>query len=151
MQNKPGPKQNPYRDGESWKTGSSARAERIEAYLEWMLTPEPLRVPQTKKAFAEALGVSDSTLWRYEQDRYFQKEYMRRYRGTLKVADVGDIVKAQVEIAKDTSHRSSTQAARLVLDWVEKHEDKQGPTVDLTELDEGELLELVNEFFSDTE
>lgn len=151
MPNKPGPKTNPYRDGESWKTGSSARAERLEAYLEWMLTPEPLRSPSTKKAFAEALGVSDSTLWRYEQDRYFQREYMRRYRGTLKVADVGDIVKAQVEIAKDTSHRSSTQAARLVLDWVEKHEDKQGPTVDLTELDESELLELVNEFFSDTE
>lgn len=140
-----------YLDGESWKTGSSLRTERMEQYLEWMLTPTQLREPSTKKAFADAIGVHDSTLWRYEQDRWFQKEYMRRYRGALKVADVGDIVKAQVEIAKDTSNRQSTQAARLVLDWVEKNEDRQGQTIDLSEMSQEELLELVDEYLTDAE
>lgn len=148
---KPGPKENPYREGESWKTGSSKKTERLEAYLDWMLTPQSLREPASKKAFADLIGVHESTLWRYEQDRWFQKEYMRRYRGVLKVVDVSDIVKAQVEIAKDTSHRSSTQAARLVLEWVEKNEDKQGQQFDLADLSEEELMELVNEYFADTE
>lgn len=146
---KRGPKESPYREGESWKTGSSLRDERVAAYLEWMLTPEPLREPSTKRAFADALGVHESTLWRYEQDRSFQKEFMSRRRGLLKVMDVDKILRAQIQIAADPDNRGSTQAARLLLDWMEKDDGSQGHTVDLTELSEEELMELVHEVISD--
>ncbi len=141
-----GPGGKTYLEGESWKTGSSLRQERLEAFLEWMLTPEPLRDPPSKKAFAQFLGVSESTLWRYEQDRWFQREFMKRRRGLFKVTDAESVLKAQIKIASDPDNRASTQAARFLFDWMDKLDDKQGHTTDLSELDEEELLSLLNEY-----
>lgn len=139
-----------YREGESWKTGSSLRDERLNAYLQWMLTPEPLRVPSTKKAFAELLGVAQSTLWNYEQDRKFQTELMKQRRGLFKVTDAERIIKAQIEIATNPElKQASTQAARFLFDWMEKQDDRQGSTLDLSELNVDELMELVNEYVTD--
>lgn len=137
-----------YIEGESWKTGSSLRKQRQAAYLEWLCTPEQLREPSTKRDFAEMMGVHESTLWRYEQRQDFQKEYMRRRRGLFKVTDAQSVLKAQIQIASDPDHKSSTQAARFLFDWMEKNNDTGSAQLDLSELDEDELLELLNEYLA---
>ena len=139
---------NPYQEGESWKTGSSTKRERVDVYIEWLLTPEPLRAPSTKKALAELLGVDPSTLYKYEREDRFQREFLRRRRGLIKVEDADRIIKAQVEIATDPGAKNSTQAARFLFDWMEKNTDKQDQSVDLSAMSEEELLELVNEYLS---
>jgi transcriptional regulator with XRE-family HTH domain len=139
---------NPYMTDESWKTGSSAKRERVDMYLEWLLTPEPLRVPKTKKALAELLGVDPSTLYKYEREDRFQREFLRRRRGLIKVEDADRIIKAQVIIATDPGAKNSTQAARFLFDWMEKTSDRQDQGVDLSVLTEEELLELVNEYLN---
>ena len=139
---------NPYEQGESWKTGSATKRERVDVYIEWLLTPEPLRVPSTKKALAELLGVDQSTLYKYEREDRFQREFLRRRRGLIKVEDADRIIKAQVEIANDPSAKNSTQAARFLFDWMEKNTGQQDQQVDLSALSEEELLELVSEYLS---
>lgn len=136
---------NPYEEGESWKTGSSVKKERQNIYLEWLLTPPSLRDPSTKKALAELLGVDPSTLYKYEREDRFQRDFLRRRRGMIKVEDADAIIRAQVEIATDPSAKNSTQAARFLFEWMEKNMDRQDQTVDLTEYSVDELMELVNE------
>lgn len=136
---------NPYDVGESWKTGSASKKERQDVYLEWLLTPEPLREPRTKKALADLLGVDPSTLYKYEREDRFQREFLRRRKGLIKVEDADRIVKAQVEIATDPSAKNSTQAARFLFEWMEKNTDRQDQLVDLSEYSIDELMELVNE------
>lgn len=139
---------NPYLEGESWKTGSSSKKDRVELYTEWLLTPEPLRVPGTKKALAELLQVDPSTLYKYEREESFQREFLRRRRGLIKVQNVDDIIRAQVEIATDPGAKNSTQAARFLFEWMEKNTGQQDQGVDLSAMSEEELLELVNVYLN---
>lgn len=138
---------NSYVEGESWKTGSALKKQRQELYLEWLLTPEPLREPRTKKALAELLGVDPSTLYKYERESLFQREFLRRRRGLIKVANVDDIISAQVEIATDPTAKNSTQAARFLFEWMEKVVP-QDQGVDLSALSEEEFMELIDEFYN---
>ncbi len=139
---------NSYVSGESWKTGSSLKKERQEIYLEWLLTPEPLREPKTKRALAELLEVDPSTLYKYEREERFQREFLRRRRGLIKVEDADRIIKAQVEIATDPGAKNSTQAARFLFEWMEKVMP-QDQGVDLAALSEEEFMELIDEFYAD--
>jgi hypothetical protein len=138
---------NPYEGGESWKTGSSLKRERQETYLEWLLTPAELRVPSTKKALAGLLEVDTSTLYKYEREDRFQREFLRRRRGMIKVADADAIIRAQIVIATDPSAKNSTAAARFLFEWMEKV-IPQDQSVDLASLSEEEFMELIDEFYT---
>lgn len=46
-------------------------SQKQEKYLEWLLTPEINREPQTKKAFAESIDVFPSALFAWEKKKTF--------------------------------------------------------------------------------
>lgn len=133
--------------GESWKTGSSLRRQRMELFLQWYLTPASERHPQGRQEFAEHIGVGLSTLWRYEQDRWFQDELVSRRRGLFKVIDIEAVLKNLVTIASDPQNKQAVSAARTLLEWA----DKAGPVeqgINLTELSIEELYELAQEAYA---
>lgn len=136
-----------FADGESWKTGSSLRRQRMEMYLDWFLTPASSRHPQSKVGFAESIGVAESTLWRYERDRWFQDELVNRRRGLFKVVDVQKIIENLVTIASDPDNKQAVSAARTLLEWSEKvGPQEQG--LNLAELSIQELMELAQEAYA---
>lgn len=54
-----------------------------QAYLDWLCTPPQERNPKSKKAFAEHLGIERKTLYRWEDDIEFMKEWEKRYYKTI--------------------------------------------------------------------
>jgi len=136
---------NPYKEGESWKTGSGLKQERMEAYLEWMLTPSSLREPLSKTKFAESLDITYQTLLNYEREKWFQSELDRRARGLFKAARLQDVIDNMYEIATSESHKNAVSAARLLLEWSgKKSADEKDSSVE--ELSLEDLLERVNAF-----
>ena len=75
--------QTAYREGETWKTGSSLTRERQDAYIEWMATPRAEREPSTKIELAELLRVTTQTLRNYGRDPRVQRELQKRQRGAF--------------------------------------------------------------------
>ncbi len=138
-----------YREGESWLTGSSLKRERMRLYLEWLATPASQRLPRSKKEFASSLGVDVSTLYKYERDPWFQKEFQRLTRGLFKVEKAQRVVDTLFEIATDPLNRNAVSAARTLLEWMDKtHDAEQG--IDLSELSEEELLDLAKMIYEQT-
>lgn len=139
-----------FRDGESWKTGSSLKRERMELYLEWLLTPPSRRQPKTKADFAASLGVDRSTLYKYERDPVFQREYQRLSRGLFKVEKAEKVIDTLFQIATDPDNRNAVSAARTLLEWMDKGtESEQG--IDLSEMSEDELLQLARMIYEQTD
>lgn len=132
-----------YEEGESWKTGSSAKFERMNQYIEWILTPKDARRPSTKKEFAKLLDVTPQTLANYEKELYFQKEVDKRSRGYFKAASMPDVISTLVKVATDVEHKQVVSAGRLLLEWQDKV--VRDDTPDLTDLNLQELLEKVQE------
>lgn len=130
--------------GESWKTGSALKRQRMEVYLNWLLTPPSQRVPQLKKELAASMDVQPETLWRYEQERWFQDELMSRRRGLFKVIDVEGVLKTLLTIAIDPGNRQAVSAARTLLEWSEKA-IPGGQGIDLSGLTNEELIALIKE------
>ncbi len=111
----------PFRQGESWKTGSSEKAERVEAYIEWLVTPEAEREPKTKTELAGLLGVSPATLRNYDKEAHVQREVIRRGRGLAKVERAAKVLDALFERALcSDKDAAANQAAKIWLDWVDK-------------------------------
>ncbi len=53
---------------EQQETKKRELTDKMRAYAIWMATPEGLRVPATKKEFAERIGVSEVMIWKYSKD-----------------------------------------------------------------------------------
>lgn len=132
---------NPYREGESWKTGSSAKREGIAEYLEWLLTPTAERIPPTKTELAELLGVSVQTLRNWSKDAWLQRELGERGRTLARVERAQDILDSLYEQARDPENPRSVQAAKVLLDYMDRPAD-QGATADPSELTDEELAEI---------
>lgn len=49
-----------------------------QAYLEWLLSPASERVPESKMAYAEAAGVHVKTLYLWEKNKDFRREWNRQ-------------------------------------------------------------------------
>lgn len=111
-----------YAEGESYKTGSSLKQQRMEAYLEWSLTPEGARTPSTKTKFAESIDVTLQTLANYDKDKWFQREFTKRGRGLFSVQRASKVVDTLFTIATDKEHKNAVTAARLLLDWAARGE-----------------------------
>ena len=104
------------------KQAPEARMKRMEMYAEWLATPADVREPSTKKEAGERLGISYETLKDYERDPRFQTMYRDRIAAEFKVAKLGDVIHTLGVQAVDPTHPRSVQAARLLLDWMDKHD-----------------------------
>lgn len=131
-------------EGTSWKTGSLSTRERQEVYVEWLVTPKAERVPKTKKQLAEDLGVTPQTLRNYDRDPRVQREVTKRGRAIAKVAKALDVVEALYQRALHAeSEAAANTAAKVFLDWTEKHVSEGGTPVE--EMTDEELTQKLKE------
>lgn len=49
-----------------------------EKYLNWLVVPAPMRMPNSKEAYAKEEGVDVTTLRRWEKKPLFKQEWQRR-------------------------------------------------------------------------
>ena len=54
--------------------------ERQEAYLEWLLTPNPMRVPPTKQGYSEVHDISLASLKRWQNLPHFREAFQKTVR-----------------------------------------------------------------------
>ena len=138
------------KDGESFKTGSSATEERKESYIEWLLTPKEERKPNTKAGFADVIGVSTNTLRNYARDPKVQAELVRRGRAINKVERAQDVLDSLYEMAIGKTERAtpaaSVSAAKVWLDWTDQ-QISEGNDIPLEELSKEDLLDLVSRVY----
>jgi hypothetical protein len=111
------------------KLSPEARAKRMEMYAEWLALPSEMREPSTKKAVAEKLGVTYDTLKDYEADPRFHRLYTDRLNQEFKVERLGDVLNTLMQQATDPLSTRSVQAARLLLEWMEKRDQFDTDTV----------------------
>lgn len=130
-------------EGTSWQTGSQEKRDRMDAYVEWLITPKAERQPSTKKELAERLGVTPQTLRNYDRERWVQQQVLERGRASAKVERALDVVDRlyhrATERTEDITPAAANTAAKIFLDWIES----QATTTeeDYTNLSDEELIE----------
>ena len=122
----------------SWKTGDPGKKERMEVYVDWLLTPSTERVPSSKRELAELMGVSTQTLRNYAKDPWLQGELVRRGRALNRVERASDVLDALYQQAVDTENARSVAAAKAWLDWVNQQVEPSLDT-DIANMDLDEL------------
>jgi hypothetical protein len=134
-----------YAEGESPKTGSQAKQDRLEAFVEWLLLPEGDREPATKTAFAEEWGVSVRTLQNDLKEPYLQREISARARAVARVDKLPEVLRSLYEIVEGNSlgitAAARVSAARTILDWIDRTTEVREKTMDFRELSDEELME----------
>ncbi len=104
------------------KLSPEARLHRMSLYAEWLATPSELREPSTKKDVAERLGVTYDTLKDYEADPRFHRLYTDKLNQEFRVERLGDVLNTLMVQATDPTSTRAVQAARLLLDWMERRD-----------------------------
>lgn len=147
------------REGESFKTGSQDKRERMALYVEWLLTPPSHREHKTRTAFAESLGVHVNTLGNYDREAWVQRELTERARAEFKTVSLTEVLTSLRRIATGENadgetkhnrfgekvfpnHGASVSAAKTLLDWVDKTDKIRTGDLDLTDLTQQDLLDL---------
>ena len=97
----------------SWKTGSDAKRERIEQYIEWLLTPKDLREPSSKQKFSDELGVHVNTLRNYDKDPAFQRQLMKDARTVSRVNRLPDLLESLYRISQGQNADGKTKTNRF--------------------------------------
>lgn len=133
-----------FKEGESWKTGSSQKREGVAAYLEWLLTPEAERTPSSKRQLAEHLGVTTQTLRNWAKDVWLQRELANRGRTLFRVERAADVLESLFNQARDEDNPRSVQAAKVLLDYVDRGTES-GPAEDLQEMSDEDLAQVALE------
>lgn len=133
--------------GESWKTGSAAKRERMAVYVDWLLTPELERTPPTKQALADLLGVSLSTLRNYQSDRWLQTELAERARGEARIERLPAILASLYDQAIDRQNPRSVAAAKAYMDFLKDTEEVR-TLENLEELSNDDLMKVMNELLA---
>jgi DNA-binding XRE family transcriptional regulator len=114
------------------QSDKQARLERQAAYMAWLLLPKDERVPQTKKAVAELIGVTVQTLFAYERDPDFQLEVKRRLGNVFRVDRLPKVFEALYTTAMEPENPRQVQAARTLLEWFGKGTEESTDLSDLT-------------------
>lgn len=129
--------------GWNWKTGSEDKRQRMAAYVDWLCTdPDQRGEVDSKAKLAAYLDVTDQTLRNYTRDPWFIQEVQRRQRADARVDRLPHVLDTLFTIASDPTHRSSVQAAKVYLDWVERVTDEKVEKVDVASLSSDELVKL---------
>jgi hypothetical protein len=135
-------RKNPYKVGESWKTGSSDKLDRMKAFLDWTLADPAEREPATKTEFAASVGVSLQTLHNYEKEPWFQRQVDRQSRGLFKATRMPDVISTLFRIATDEGHKNAVAAARTLLEWQSRIVESED--TDFSGLTTEQLEEMLN-------
>jgi transcriptional regulator with XRE-family HTH domain len=128
-------------DLEKARSDKQARLERQAAYLAWVLQPREERVPRTKKALAERMGVSTQTLYNYDRDPDFTAEVRRRLGAAFRVDLLPELFRSLYKTATEPENPRQVQAARTLLDWLGRAAE-EGTQGALAELSDEELVKL---------
>lgn len=116
---------------------------RMDAYVEWLLTPRSHRSPQTKKDLAALLGISTETLRRYDHDPWVRREYLKRSRASFTVSRAADIIDTLYKRATDDHDPQGVTAAKTLMQYMQQQDEAEGADrVDLSQLTTDELVEL---------
>lgn len=116
---------------ESWKTGSQEKRDNMAEYVAWLLTPESDREPKTKTAFAEQLGVTLQTLRNYNREPFVQRELAEKARAVARVDKLPDVIQALYLQASDIENSRSVQAAKVLLDWMQRTEEAREAPIEV--------------------
>lgn len=127
---------------------SQERRERMEAYLEWLLTPSSERVPPSKNKYAAQEGITTQSLRNYARDPWFQAELAKRGRAINKVEKAGDVVDRLFQLATDrsgdVSASAQVSAAKVFLDYVDRSV-QEFTSQDLQDMSLDELREVIDD------
>lgn len=134
--------------GDWFKPQRKARTELLPGqaeFIEWLIDPN--RQPETQTAYAKVTGVHTTTLHAWKRDPVFQKAWSRRCIDEgIDPTRVKDVIDAMFTKAAG----GDTQAAKLVLAYVEKatpwsqpSQDEVEDTTSVTEMSDDELVALL--------
>lgn len=124
-----------------WEGGKPP--ERVVEYVEWLVTPEAMRIPGTKTAYAEKIGVNVKTLREWEHDDRVRWLIQDR-------ADALNMSPERVQEVMNALYKRAlveTQAAKLYLDHVDKIMPRKAPEESggFEDMSDEELAELAKE------
>ena len=122
------------------KQSREAKLDRMDKYLEWLLTPKAERVPRTKREMAKQLGITIQTLNTYDKDPWLIQEHTRRAQAVFRVERFQSVLNTLFEIATDKDHPRNTSAASHILTWMRDHQVASAPK-DLSGYTDEQLLE----------
>lgn len=144
-----------FQEGESFKTGSQRKAERLAAYVDWLLTPPDERTLKTKTEFARYWGVTLETLRKDTQEPFVQRELASRARAVARVDRLPAVLDNLYRLATGggpdpgggavgaaTPPAAQVAAARTLLDWMERTANIREQDVNVRDLSNTELMEL---------
>lgn len=97
-------------------------------YLEWLMTPPSERSPSTKLDMAEQLGVTQRTLYNWENTEEFQSQ-LRTLKAKWGTRWYGDILGRMKSIIDDGSDKDAISAARVLLGHLHVDVDEKGGEV----------------------
>lgn len=115
-----------------------------EQYIEWLAIPPNRREPASQEKMAKALGVTSDTLRNWKRDPRIISKVKGRIQGVIALNDLASIVETLKEQAFDASNPRSVQAAKVLIEMMEKGESRQAD-VPLTEMSNEELRKLAAE------
>jgi hypothetical protein len=127
----------------SWKNGDPQKRERMERFIEWVLTPVASRIPDSKAGLAKEMGVSEQTLRNYQRDPVFQAQVKDRARALARVDRLPAILDALFETATGGTPQS-VAAARTLLEFMDKPSQVDGKA-DVSEMSTDELVKVALE------
>jgi len=136
-----------YKKGESWKSGSAGKRERMVVYVDWLLTPLDEQKPSTKTELAALLGVSTNTLRNYAQDAWLQREVAERARAEAKIERLPAILASLYSQALDETNPRSVSAARTYIEFLKNTEDVR-ELESLEDMSNDDLVNVVNELLA---
>ena len=128
-----------------WKEqGGPLTALQLE-YVEWLCDPER---QGSKKEWARAHGIAESTVFRWQNDRSFKATYEQRL-AELNVSP--DRIQAVVDALWAAASRGDTKAASLYLQYVDRLQPKRVVIEDarVTGLSDEELREELDALLGD--
>ena len=103
---------------------SQARLQRQLAYLHWCMLPRDERLPGTKKELAKRLGITTQAIHAWDKDPEFQAEVRRRLGRSFKIDRLSTIFEKLYETACEVENPRQVQAARALLEWMDRSQDE---------------------------
>lgn len=129
--------------GESPFTGSEAKRERQDQYLQWLLTPKGMRKPKTKTALAEQLGVTLQTLHNYDRERSFQRKVANERARVGRVERAEDVLNALYQRAlNDLEPGPANTAAKIWLEHTFTDLAEVTEDVDVQSMSDEQVMEM---------
>lgn len=151
-----------FAEGESFKTGSSTKERRLEAFVDWLLTPEEERKPRTKREWAEHWGVGAQTVRNDQREPYVQRELAKRAREVARVDLLPAVIQNLYRMASGgtadlgggdsgaaTPAAAQVSAAKTLLDWMERTAPIREGHINYRELSGEQLTELALAFLDE--